>query len=84
MGGGLKLKEIYPRYYINTDAIICVVDSSDVKRVDQAREFLFTALKHENLDPCRTVLILLNKQVFRFIIVLFLFTAKRRARGSFL
>lgn len=63
IGGQTKLRPLWRHYYVNTDALIYVVDSSDLARIEEARDELFNVLRDPNMDDCRTVLVLLNKQV---------------------
>eukprot|EP00752_Nemacystus_decipiens_P009788 g8739.t1 len=62
IGGQTKLRPLWRHYYINTDALIFVVDSSDLERIEEARDEMFHVLRDPNMDGCQTVLILLNKQ----------------------
>ena len=63
IGGQTKLRPLWRHYYINTDALIFVVDSSDLERIEEARDEMFHVLRDPSMDGCQTVLILLNKQV---------------------
>lgn len=57
------MRPLWRHYFVNTDAMIFVVDSSDLTRLEEARDEMFNVLKDPNMDDCHTVLILLNKQV---------------------
>lgn len=63
IGGQTKLRPLWRHYFANTDALIFVVDSADRARIEEARDEMFHVLQDPNMDDCRTVLILLNKQV---------------------
>lgn len=63
IGGQSKLRPLWRHYFINTDALVFVVDSSDLERIEEARDEMFHVLRDPNMDACQTVLILLNKQV---------------------
>lgn len=63
IGGQTKLRPLWHHYFINTDALIFVVDSNDHERIEEARDELFHILQDPNMDGCQTVLIFLNKQV---------------------
>lgn len=63
IGGQTKLRPLWRHYYVNTDALIYMVDSSDTNRIEEARDELFNVLRDANMSQCQTILILLNKQV---------------------
>lgn len=63
IGGQTKLRPLWRHYYANTDALIFVVDSSDLERMEEARDEMFHVLRDPNMDDCQTVLMFLNKQV---------------------
>ena len=63
IGGQAKLRRLWRHYYLNTDALIFVLDSSDHERMEEARDEMFHVLMDPNMDKCQTVLIFLNKQV---------------------
>lgn len=63
IGGQTKLRPLWRHYFVNTDALIFVVDSSDLERIEEARDEMFHVLRDPNMDGCQTALILLNKQV---------------------
>eukprot|EP01089_Gocevia_fonbrunei_P013520 TRINITY_DN3475_c0_g1_i1.p1 TRINITY_DN3475_c0_g1~~TRINITY_DN3475_c0_g1_i1.p1 ORF type:complete len:196 (-),score=21.17 TRINITY_DN3475_c0_g1_i1:88-675(-) len=60
IGGGDRVRSLYQHYYLNTQAIIYVVDSSDRERIGEASAQLQKLLK-EN-EPKPPVLVLINKQ----------------------
>ena len=61
IGGQDKIRPLWRHYYRNTHAVIYVVDTSDVDRLDQAREELMKALDDEELRDA-AVLVFANKQ----------------------
>ncbi|CAN0476668.1 unnamed protein product, partial [Hapterophycus canaliculatus] len=61
-GGQTKLRPLWRHYFVNTDALIFMVDSSDQERLEEARDEMFHVLRDPNMDDCQTVLIFLNKQ----------------------
>lgn len=61
LGGQDMLRQTWKTYFINTHALIMVVDSSDARRLDLARKELHAVLDSDELrDSC--VLIFANKQ----------------------
>ena len=61
LGGSLDARAFWRFYYEDTQAIIFVVDSSDLERMDEAREDLHRMLtEHELWDA--PLLVLANKQ----------------------
>lgn len=62
VGGRDKIRPLYRHYYSNTDALVCVIDSNDRERFDDALEE--TIGRTVNEDELRDVpyLILANKQ----------------------
>ena len=61
LGGQSALRPTWRTYFINTDAIILVVDSADYDRLDLAREELHAMLQSEDLAGAY-VLVYANKQ----------------------
>lgn len=61
LGGQSALRPTWRTYFINTDAIILVVDSADHDRLDLAREELHMLLQSEDLAGAY-VLVYANKQ----------------------
>jgi ADP-ribosylation factor protein 1 len=45
VGGQKKIRPLWRHYYDNTDAVIFVVDSTDIRRLDEARQVLGTLLQ---------------------------------------
>lgn len=62
IGGQSKLRPLWRHYYVNTDALVFVIDSSDQERLEEARDEMFNVLRDPNMRECKTVLIFLNKQ----------------------
>lgn len=61
LGGQDMLRQTWKTYFINTHALIMVVDSADVERLDTARKELHHILESEDLrNSC--VLVFANKQ----------------------
>lgn len=61
IGGQATLRPYWQNYYERTDALLWVVDSSDVERLEICRDELHGLLKEEKLVGA-TLLILANKQ----------------------
>eukprot|EP00658_Telonema_sp_P-2_P030371 TRINITY_DN22947_c0_g1_i5.p1 TRINITY_DN22947_c0_g1~~TRINITY_DN22947_c0_g1_i5.p1 ORF type:complete len:184 (+),score=63.49 TRINITY_DN22947_c0_g1_i5:290-841(+) len=61
VGGQDKIRQLWHHYYMNTDAVIFVVDSNDRERVDEARQELTQVLSSDELRDA-VVLVLANKQ----------------------
>merc|ERR1712232_909455 len=61
VGGQDKIRSLWRHYYLGTEGLIFVIDSSDIDRVDIAKEELFRILSEDDLDSA-PVLILANKQ----------------------
>jgi small GTP-binding protein len=61
VGGQTILRPLWRHYYAGTDALIYVVDSSDVDRVDLAAEELRAVLETDEMRGC-AVLVYANKQ----------------------
>lgn len=64
LGGQDVLRQTWKTYFINTHALIMVVDSADPARLDVARKELLHILASEDLAGC-CVLIFANKQDIR-------------------
>ncbi|XP_059099127.1 E3 ubiquitin-protein ligase TRIM23-like [Tigriopus californicus] len=61
VGGQHKLRPLWKHYYLNTQAVIFVIDSTDRVRLSEARDELVKLLTEKELqDAC--LLILINKQ----------------------
>jgi len=61
LGGQDKIRPLWKNYYSNTQALIFVVDSIDINRIDDAREQLDKLLCDEELHEA-VLLVLANKQ----------------------
>jgi ADP-ribosylation factor-like protein 2 len=61
VGGQKSLRSYWRNYFEQTDAMIWVVDSADVWRLEDCRQELHNLLKEERLAGA-TLLILANKQ----------------------
>ena len=61
LGGQSSIRPYWRCYYPNTDAIIFVVDSTDVERLEVAKAELFAMLEEEDLKDA-ILLIMANKQ----------------------
>ena len=61
LGGQETIRTIWDAYYMNTDAIIYVIDSKDDENLEDSKEQFHKVLKNQNLKNA-TILILANKQ----------------------
>ena len=61
MGGQKTLRSYWRNYYEQTDALIWVVDTTDLHRLEDCRDELHNLLKEERLAGA-TLLIFANKQ----------------------
>eukprot|EP00287_Rhodomonas_sp_CCMP768_P015449 CAMPEP_0196758684 /NCGR_PEP_ID=MMETSP1091-20130531/104315_1 /TAXON_ID=302021 /ORGANISM="Rhodomonas sp., Strain CCMP768" /LENGTH=251 /DNA_ID=CAMNT_0042107515 /DNA_START=48 /DNA_END=803 /DNA_ORIENTATION=- len=61
IGGQDKIRPLWRHYYLNTHAVIFVIDSADTARFPQAREILHEICSAEDLGDA-PVLVLANKQ----------------------
>jgi len=61
LGGQERLRKAWGTYYINTQAVILVVDSTDRESIPTVKEELATITAHEDLTGA-ILLILANKQ----------------------
>merc|ERR1711879_92972 len=61
IGGQDKIRKLWRHYYLGTNGVIFVVDSSDRDRIDDAREELFKLLGDEEMKDA-VLLVLANKQ----------------------
>ncbi len=55
-------RRMWSSAFPDTEALVFVVDSSDRERLEEAAEELRTALAHEDMRGCRSVLVYANKQ----------------------
>ena len=61
VGGQKKIRQLWKHYYLNTDGLLYVIDSSDVERVREAAEELHGILEDDNMRNV-PVVIIANKQ----------------------
>jgi len=61
LGGQDSLRSAWSTYYVNTHAVIMVVDSTDRKRIHLVKHELMKLLSHDDLKHA-VVLIMANKQ----------------------
>ncbi|KAI5082993.1 hypothetical protein GOP47_0002736 [Adiantum capillus-veneris] len=64
VGGQKTLRSYWRNYYEQTDGLVWVVDSSDLRRLDDCRAELHNLLKEERLSGA-SLLVLANKQDIR-------------------
>jgi len=62
VGGQEKIRPLWRHYYYGSEGLIFVVDSSDVTRVNEARDELFSVLRDEGMEVGVPTVILANKQ----------------------
>jgi len=62
VGGQEKIRPLWRHYYQGSEGLIFVVDSSDISRVTEARDELFSVLKDEGMEKGVPAVILANKQ----------------------
>ena len=60
IGGQSKLRDLWHHYYDNSEAIIYVLDTSDVDRFETAKDTLQSVINNEELKNC-PILVLANK-----------------------
>ena len=61
VGGQDKIRLLWKHYFINSKALIFVVDSSDIQRIEEVKEVIQSLFQEEELYSVPT-LILANKQ----------------------
>lgn len=61
LGGQESMRSVWDVYYMNTDAIIYVIDSNDVENYEESKIQFYKLLKHEALKNA-VILIFANKQ----------------------
>lgn len=61
IGGRDKIRPLWRHYYVNTSALVFVVDSNDRDRINEAQEELYRMVNEEELKG-KPVLIMANKQ----------------------
>lgn len=64
VGGQKTLRSYWRNYYEQTDGLVWVVDSSDLRRLDDCKEELHNLLKEERLSGA-SLLVFANKQDIR-------------------
>lgn len=62
VGGQTKLRHLWHHYYEGSNALIYVVDSNDVDRLEEAREELHGILSSDAFPSDAVVLVFANKQ----------------------
>ncbi|XP_065656236.1 uncharacterized protein LOC124814351 isoform X3 [Hydra vulgaris] len=62
VGGQEKIRPLWRHYYQGAEGLVFVVDASDVLRIQEAREELFSVLKDEGIEKGIPAVILANKQ----------------------
>ena len=62
VGGQEKIRPLWRHYYQGSEGLIFVVDASDVARVGEARDELFSVLNDEGMDRGVPAVVLANKQ----------------------
>lgn len=63
VGGQDKIRKLWKHYFLNTDAIVFVVDSADRERIFEASNELESILASDEIrDSCKCVLVYANKQ----------------------
>jgi len=61
VGGQTKIRPLWRHYYMNTHALIWVVDSTDKERIEESKEEMNSVLQNEELREAK-VLVFANKQ----------------------
>src|SRR3990167_11320358 len=61
VGGQDKIRVLWRHYYAGTDALIYVVDSTDVKRIEKAKQALHAMMEEPELRDA-SLLVFANKQ----------------------
>lgn len=61
VGGQDRIRPLWQYYFANTQAVIFVVDASDVDRISEARDTLHNMMRHEHLADA-VLLVYANKQ----------------------
>ena len=64
VGGQKTLRSYWRNYYEQTDGLVWVIDSSDLRRLDDCKAELHNLLKEERLSGA-SLLVLANKQDIR-------------------
>ncbi|XP_043556725.1 ADP-ribosylation factor-like protein 13B isoform X3 [Chiloscyllium plagiosum] len=61
LGGGKRIRAIWKNYYSESFGVIFVVDSSDVDRIEEAKDIVAEVIRHPKISG-KPVLVLANKQ----------------------
>uniref|UniRef100_UPI00398F622A ADP-ribosylation factor-like protein 13B isoform X2 n=1 Tax=Pristiophorus japonicus TaxID=55135 RepID=UPI00398F622A len=61
LGGGKRIRGIWKNYYAEAFGVIFVVDSSDVDRIEEAKDIVAEVIRHPRISG-KPVLVLANKQ----------------------
>ncbi|XP_078415915.1 ADP-ribosylation factor-like protein 13B isoform X1 [Cetorhinus maximus] len=61
LGGGKRIRDIWKNYYAESFGVIFVVDSSDVDRIEEAKDIVAGVIRHPRISG-KPVLVLANKQ----------------------
>merc|ERR1712159_894030 len=61
LGGQLKMRSMWERYYSEANCVIFVVDSADIGRLEEAKLAYESACNHDGLSHC-PVFTFANKQ----------------------
>ncbi|XP_060689008.1 ADP-ribosylation factor-like protein 13B isoform X2 [Hemiscyllium ocellatum] len=61
LGGGKRIRGIWKNYYSESFGVIFVVDSSDVDRIEEAKDIVAEVIRHPKISG-KPVLVLANKQ----------------------
>ncbi|XP_067848929.1 ADP-ribosylation factor-like protein 13B isoform X2 [Heptranchias perlo] len=61
LGGGKRIRGIWKNYYAESFGVIFVVDSSDVDRIEEAKDIVAEVIRHPKISG-KPVLVLANKQ----------------------
>lgn len=61
LGGQESMRSVWDVYFLNTDAVIYVIDSNDVDNYEESKTQFFKLLQNDNLKSA-TILIFANKQ----------------------
>ncbi|XP_078088672.1 ADP-ribosylation factor-like protein 13B isoform X2 [Mustelus asterias] len=61
LGGGKRIRGIWKNYYAESFGVVFVVDSSDVDRIEEAKDIVAEVIRHPRISG-KPVLVLANKQ----------------------
>lgn len=61
LGGGERIRGIWKHYYSECHGVVFVVDSSDVRRIPEARQTLAEVMQHPRISG-KPILLMANKQ----------------------